>query len=61
MTNFERIKNMGIEEIAHKLNDMIFSCEYCPIQKFCDKNRENYIDCISILEKWLKSGVENNG
>lgn len=61
MTNFEKIKNMSIEEIADKLNSLISSCECCPIQKFCDKNRENYIGCISILEKWLKSEAENNG
>lgn len=60
MTNFEKIKNMSIEEIAHKLNSLISSCECCPIQKFCDKNMKPYVDCISMLEKWLKSEVKGN-
>ena len=61
MTNFEKIKNMGIEEIADKLNDLISSCECCPIQKFCAKDMEPYVGCISMLEKWLKIEAENNG
>lgn len=60
MTNFEKIKNMSIEEIADKLNGLISSCECCPIQKFCDKDIEHYVGCMSMLEKWLKSEAENN-
>lgn len=61
MTNFEKIKNMGIEEMAYKLDDMT-ACVYCPIQKFCDKNRKTYyIDCKTVWKKWLESEVENNG
>ena len=39
MTNFEKIKNMGIEEMAYKL-DEVFACEYCPITEFCNKNEK---------------------
>lgn len=61
MINYKKLKNMGIEEMAHKLNDLTYSCECCPIQKFCDKNMKPYVGCMSIWGKWLKSEAENNG
>lgn len=53
MTNFEKIKNMSIDELADKL-DEVFACEYCPIIEFCNKN-EKIKKCKSIWKKWLKS------
>lgn len=63
MTNFEKIKNMSVDEIVDKLDkvlknmnieemadnlDGIFTCELCPIT------------CKTVWEKWLKSEVQNN-
>lgn len=60
MTNFEKIKNMSIDELAEKLNELS-ACEYCPIEEFCDKNKEApRADCKSIWGKWLKSEAEDH-
>lgn len=74
MTNFEKIKNMSVDEIVNKLDkvlknmnieemadnlDGIFTCELCPIEVFCHKNRK-IITCKTVWEKWLKSEVQNN-
>lgn len=59
MTNFEKIKNMSIDELAEKLNES-FACDRCPIEEFCDENNSDpYSSCTTIWEKWLKSEVEN--
>jgi hypothetical protein len=60
MTNFEKIKNMNIDQLAEKLNDS-FACDRCPIGEFCDKhNSTPDLDCTGIWGKWLKSEVKNN-
>ena len=60
MTNFEKIKNMSVDEMADKLDDLTV-CGYCPIEKFCDKNgKTHYIRCKSTWKKWLKSETKNN-
>jgi hypothetical protein len=57
MTNYEKIKSMSIEEMAYfidKLNYINGICEHCEYQyKDCST-----ISCISALEQWLKSEVE---
>ena len=58
MTNFEKIKNMSIDKMAGKLDD-VFTCELCPIEVFCRENRK-VITCKSVWGKWLKSEAENN-
>lgn len=59
MTNFEKIKNMSIDELAEKLNES-FACDRCPIEEFCDENNSDpYSSCTAIWENWLKSEVEN--
>lgn len=60
MTNFEKIKNMGVDEMAEKLNES-FACDRCPIWEFCDKhNSTPDLDCTGIWGEWLKSEVQNN-
>lgn len=60
MTNFEKIKNMSIDELAEKLNES-FACDHCPIEEFCNEhNSEPHSSCTTIWEKWLKSEVQNN-
>ena len=58
MTNFEKLKNMSIDEIVDKL-DKVFNCNSCPIEVFCSENRK-VITCKSVWEKWLKSEAENS-
>ena len=59
MTNFEKIKNMSIDEMADKLEDLTV-CGYCPVEKFCDKNgKTHYIRCKSTWKKWLKSEIKD--
>lgn len=59
MTNFEKIKNMNIDELAEKL-DKLSACRYCSIEEFCNKNKETpRANCKSIWEKWLKSEAED--
>lgn len=72
MTNFEKIKNISIEEIVNKLDevlknmnieemsdklDEVFTCKFCPIEVFCRKNKK-IITCKSVWEEWLKSEVK---
>lgn len=57
MTNFEKIKNMSVAELAKKL-DETFMCEYCPIEPFCREAKLK--GCKSVWRKWLKSEVEND-
>ena len=58
MTNFEKLKNMCVDEMVDKL-DKVFNCNNCPIEVFCSENSK-VITCKSVWEKWLKSEVENN-
>ena len=53
MTNFEKLKNMCVDEMVDKL-DKVFNCNSCPIEVFCSENRK-VITCKSVLKKWLKN------
>lgn len=60
MTNFQKIKNMNIDQLADKLNES-FVCYCCPIKEFCDEyDSIPDLDCIDICRIWLKSEVKNN-
>lgn len=48
MTNFEKIKNMNIDEMAKLINSIVAYCF----------NDEESADCLPIIEKWVKSEVE---
>lgn len=56
MTNFEKIKNMNVDEMAEKLNES-FACDRCPLGEFCDKDM-SISSCSDIWKKWLESEVE---
>ena len=60
MTNFERIKNMSVEEYAEWLFVAIDDCVSCPIRGFCDEVRSQIpaVNCRSVWRQWLKSEVE---
>lgn len=60
MTNFEKIKNMNIDQLAEKLKES-FVCYHCPIKEFCDEyDSTPDLDCIDICKEWLKSEVKND-
>ena len=48
MTNFEKIKENNIEEMAKFINSIVAYCF----------NDEESADCLPIIEKWLNSEVE---
>lgn len=57
MTNFEKIKNMSVVEMAKLINDVAVccfqnaNCENCPI--YC--SRDEVCCNSSTISKWLKS------
>ena len=61
MTNFEKIKNMSVNEMADKLV-ITFCCDYhCPIRKLCDEDDRGLTpapSCGSMWRKWLESEVK---
>lgn len=54
MTNFEKIKNMSVEELAKKIW-LYMNCRDCPIKSKCFPLRKK---CFEVWEQWLKSEVE---
>lgn len=55
ITNFEKIKNMDIEEMA-KFLKFETDCIYCSYNKVsCD----NIIDCIQGIKQWLQLEAED--
>ena len=59
MTNFEKIKNMSVEELSELFSRTVQFCHYCPIKEYCliDIRADS---CASEWEQWLKSEVEND-
>ena len=58
MTNYEKIKNMSVEEMAIFLYSYIADCEMCPAVESCKASRE--LTCKERLFEWLESEVEEN-
>lgn len=54
MTNFEKIKNMSVEELAKKIW-LHINCADCPIKVKCFPSRKK---CVEVWEQWLKSEVK---
>lgn len=67
MTNFEKIKQMSVENMAEMLLDEsekhFTYCNHCSHQSFyaphCTSSNLR-IDCIHAVKKWLESEVEEN-
>ena len=59
MTNYERIKDMTVEEMAEWLEKIPVGCDFCPAREFCDMNIYN--TCENIFKEWLESEVEEDG
>lgn len=54
MTNYERIKNMSVEEMEEFLFDMT-DCQTCRATLLCDDN-----GCKNAVKKYLESEVTND-
>lgn len=58
MTNFEKIKNMSVEELAHTMNIVISNCYKCPIRNLCYMDDSHFTDCTGVWKKWFENEVE---
>lgn len=62
MTNFEKIKNMSLEELADTISNELIDCDSCPIREFHVLHNYDTSDeletCAGIWKQWLKSEVE---
>ena len=59
MNNFEKIKNMTVDEMAEYLTKLTATyCEYCTFKEFCEKD-ENNLSCREVLKKWLEEKSED--
>lgn len=62
MTNFEKIKNMSVEELAQVMSAPITICAFCPASKtVCDQwqEQEKNFSCKMAFVEWLKREVED--
>nr|DAI53569.1 MAG TPA: hypothetical protein [Caudoviricetes sp.] len=62
-TNYERIKNMSVEELAQTLfNHQFGHCSECAFKnKECSGNYFDDLSCIFGIKKWLLSEAKDNG
>lgn len=58
MTNYDRIKQMSVDEMAEYLSDH-WSCVDCAFEQDCDDN-DNYISCHKNIKQWLLWEVREN-
>lgn len=56
-TNYERIKNMTVEEMAELFSNCVL-CNDCPASKICDIETVTIDECPKIFEQWLQSESE---
>ena len=57
MTNFEKIKNMSLNELASECCKGLT----CPIADFCGhiiRGGVTFANCVKVWRKWLKSEVK---
>lgn len=57
MTNYEKIKNMSVDEMAESPIPF-FSCPYDTPYMGCDMGKKFDDDCIKCTKQWLESEVE---
>ena len=62
MTNFERIKQMTVDEMVDKILSCISSdpCDYCQYKEFayCNGYHCRHLGDEKIIKEWLESEVE---
>jgi hypothetical protein len=56
MTNYERIKNMSVEEMAEKFDKGICGCECC-VKRYSDEPC-HFDNCRPFIKQWLETEVE---
>lgn len=55
MTNFEKIKNMSVEDMVQNEMGGFFNCPYITIPDIkCNDDK----DCVACVKHWLESEVE---
>lgn len=60
-TNYDRIKNMSVEEMADMLARRNLSCmPFCKECETCNQHTFKYPFCASGIKKWLESEADNN-
>ena len=59
MTNYDRIKQMSIDEMVTMLDNFHLDCSYCPAYGFCNESFEDK-ECRDIVKLWLLQEVEEN-
>lgn len=59
MTNFEKIKQMSIDEMARS-RMFFFDCPYATPCVGCSKGKEFNNNCTDCTKHWLESEVEEN-
>ena len=59
MTNYERIKNMSVEEMASERMDF-FACPYGTDYVGCKMGKRFDDNCTECTKFWLESEVDNN-
>lgn len=60
MTNYDRIRNMSVEEMAEflkPLTDIEDGCYNCPANDFCNKNLSKWGCSVMMFKQWLESEV----
>jgi hypothetical protein len=55
MTNYERIMNMSVEEMAEAIGTYV-SCESCPARNSCSCSTD--VSCDEDVKRWLESEVD---
>lgn len=62
MTNYEKIKNMSIEEMTvffdNICNSILSDCSLCPAYNLCRTGDNWSNECIKNINSWLESEVE---
>ena len=57
MTNYEKIKQTSIDEMATMLEKFCFNCTCCPASDFCNETFKDKT-CSDIVKQWLEQEVE---
>lgn len=63
MTNFDRIKQMNIEEMANEIVSQVVNiecCNDCKYKYFKCNSPDYHIFCTERMEEWLESEVKDN-
>lgn len=60
ITNYERIKQMSVEELARFINTVENSPCYACMDKGCNGDSSNANKCVDGIKKWLESEAAEN-